>query len=77
MFLVNVSQLYAFYYEPIVAPSVERGWAIYRPEQEFERMGLLAPNSDWRISQLNENYEVCIDYLYEPILGSQKKTDIA
>jgi hypothetical protein len=33
------------------------GWELYHEEMEWKRQGL--PNENWRISKLNEKYEVC------------------
>ncbi|XP_036380104.1 myotubularin-like isoform X2 [Megalops cyprinoides] len=38
----------------------ENGWNVYNPMQEFRRQGL--PNDSWRITFLNENYELCDTY---------------
>ncbi|XP_018607730.2 myotubularin-like isoform X1 [Scleropages formosus] len=38
----------------------ENGWTVYNPVQEFRRQGL--PNDQWRITFLNNNYELCDTY---------------
>uniref|UniRef100_A0AAQ4PMS2 Myotubularin n=1 Tax=Gasterosteus aculeatus aculeatus TaxID=481459 RepID=A0AAQ4PMS2_GASAC len=38
----------------------ENGWNIYKPMDEFRRQGL--PNSKWRVTFINNNYEVCDTY---------------
>ncbi|KAL1519176.1 hypothetical protein AB1Y20_003436 [Prymnesium parvum] len=37
-------------------------WALYDAEAEFHRQGLQNPLSHWRISLLNEKYELCSTY---------------
>ncbi|KAL4631405.1 myotubularin-like isoform X1 [Arapaima gigas] len=38
----------------------ENGWNVYDANQEFARQGL--PNDSWRITSLNQNYELCDTY---------------
>ncbi|XP_051564508.1 myotubularin isoform X4 [Myxocyprinus asiaticus] len=38
----------------------ENGWNIYEPMEEYRRQGL--PNSEWRITFINKNYELCDTY---------------
>ncbi|KAI1898881.1 hypothetical protein AGOR_G00076970 [Albula goreensis] len=38
----------------------ENGWSVYSPMQEFRRQGL--PNDKWRITFLNQRYELCDTY---------------
>ncbi|XP_006632800.1 myotubularin isoform X1 [Lepisosteus oculatus] len=38
----------------------ENGWNVYNPMQEYRRQGL--PNKTWRITFLNNNYELCDTY---------------
>ncbi|KAF0045624.1 hypothetical protein F2P81_002153 [Scophthalmus maximus] len=38
----------------------ENGWNVYKPIEEFRRQGL--PNSKWRITFINKNYELCDTY---------------
>ncbi|XP_061091008.1 myotubularin isoform X1 [Conger conger] len=38
----------------------ENGWCVYSPMQEFRRQGL--PNDKWRITFLNQQYELCDTY---------------
>ncbi|XP_069468852.1 myotubularin isoform X1 [Ambystoma mexicanum] len=38
----------------------ENGWTVYEPMSEYRRQGL--PNSKWRITFANENYELCDTY---------------
>lgn len=40
--------------------NLEHAWNIYNPEFEFRRMGL--PNAQWRITTINQNYELCPTY---------------
>ncbi|CAB4064923.1 MTMR1_2 [Lepeophtheirus salmonis] len=36
------------------------GWRVYDPVSEYRRQGL--PNEAWKISRINENYEICDSY---------------
>jgi myotubularin-related protein 1/2 len=38
----------------------ENGWTMYEPVAELKRQGL--PNESWRITKLNENYDICDSY---------------
>ncbi|CAG5114831.1 unnamed protein product [Candidula unifasciata] len=38
----------------------ENGWKIFDPVKEFKRMGV--PNESWRITKVNENYQLCDSY---------------
>nr|CAI5868709.1 unnamed protein product [Callosobruchus analis] len=38
----------------------ENGWAVYEPIAELKRMGI--NNDMWKISKINENYDVCDSY---------------
>ncbi|KAK4296338.1 hypothetical protein Pmani_031156 [Petrolisthes manimaculis] len=38
----------------------ENGWSVYEPVAELRRQGL--PNESWRITRINEQYEVCETY---------------
>ncbi|XP_076066338.1 phosphatidylinositol-3-phosphate phosphatase isoform X2 [Oratosquilla oratoria] len=38
----------------------ENGWTIYEPIAELKRQGL--PNESWRITRINEQYELCESY---------------
>jgi hypothetical protein len=40
--------------------SIKNGWTIYNPEEEFARMGI--PDSHWRLTNVNANYELCETY---------------
>ncbi|CAB3368858.1 Hypothetical predicted protein [Cloeon dipterum] len=49
--------LFAFDYQDTFP---EDGWAVYEPVAELKRMGV--PNDSWKISRVNENYEICDSY---------------
>lgn len=36
------------------------GWSIYNPQEDFKRMNV--PNSQWRITKINENFELSKSY---------------
>ncbi|PSN36835.1 Myotubularin-related protein 2 [Blattella germanica] len=38
----------------------ENGWTVHEPIAELKRMGV--PNDMWKISKINENYEICDSY---------------
>ncbi|XP_071533581.1 phosphatidylinositol-3,5-bisphosphate 3-phosphatase MTMR2 isoform X2 [Panulirus ornatus] len=38
----------------------ENGWSVYEPIAELKRQGL--PNESWRITRINEEYELCETY---------------
>lgn len=50
-------KLFAFEYAGVFT---ENGWCVYEPIAELKRMGV--NNDMWRITKINENYEVCDSY---------------
>lgn len=44
----------------------EDGWKVYDPIEEFKRLGLPDEKRKWRITNINQNYELCDTY--PPIL---------
>ncbi|KAJ8526196.1 hypothetical protein ON010_g14983 [Phytophthora cinnamomi] len=38
------------------------GWMVYDAEAEFQRMGLLSSTNRWRLSYINDQYELCPTY---------------
>ena len=38
------------------------GWSIFDPQREFHRQGLNNPNSNWRVTKLNEDFGLCGTY---------------
>lgn len=59
-------QVFAFSYNETFA---EDGWTVYEPMAELRRMGV--PNDSWRITKINENYQVCDSY---PAIWAVPKT---
>ncbi|RWS24072.1 myotubularin-related protein 2-like protein, partial [Leptotrombidium deliense] len=55
--LSNKLPLFAFEYQEKYAVN---GWNVYEPIAEYKRMGL--PTESWKITKINENYEVCDTY---------------
>ena len=55
--LSNKLPLFAFEYQ-MKYPT--NGWTVYEPIAEYKRMGL--PNESWKITKINENYELCDTY---------------
>ncbi|KAJ4441683.1 Myotubularin- protein 2, partial [Periplaneta americana] len=49
--------LFAFEYSETFP---ENGWTVHEPIAELKRMGV--PNDMWKISKINENYEICDSY---------------
>ncbi|KAF9102021.1 hypothetical protein BGX29_005010 [Mortierella sp. GBA35] len=58
----SVQQLYAFDYKPSPPFSTTDGWQIYKPRDEYERMGVGSKNDQWRISEVNETYSFSPTY---------------
>uniref|UniRef100_A0A1B6CPY7 Myotubularin phosphatase domain-containing protein n=1 Tax=Clastoptera arizonana TaxID=38151 RepID=A0A1B6CPY7_9HEMI len=56
--LDNQTQLYPFFYRPMY-PILEDGWTVFRPETEFRK---LVKNEDWRITYINNEFQVCPTY---------------
>ncbi|KAJ8297456.1 hypothetical protein KUTeg_023987 [Tegillarca granosa] len=55
--ITNKQPLFAFEFKEDYG---ENGWQVYDPVSEFKRQGL--PNESWKISRINENYELCDTY---------------
>uniref|UniRef100_A0A182VV39 phosphatidylinositol-3,5-bisphosphate 3-phosphatase n=1 Tax=Anopheles minimus TaxID=112268 RepID=A0A182VV39_9DIPT len=56
----NEGQLFAFNYREKFP---EDGWTVYEPVAELRRMGVNSANNDtWRITRINELYEICDSY---------------
>ncbi|XP_026112656.1 myotubularin-related protein 2-like [Carassius auratus] len=53
----NNMSLFAFEYKQVFP---ENGWRVYDPLAEYKRQGL--PNESWRISKVNDHYELCDSY---------------
>ncbi|XP_040282241.1 myotubularin-related protein 2 [Bufo bufo] len=49
--------LFAFDYKEVFS---ENGWKVYDPITEYKRQGV--PNESWRITRLNDRYELCDSY---------------
>ncbi|XP_063286616.1 myotubularin-related protein 2 [Pelobates fuscus] len=49
--------LFAFDYKEVFP---ENGWKVYDPIMEYRRQGI--PNESWRISKINERYDLCDTY---------------
>ncbi|KAF6736790.1 Myotubularin-related protein 2, partial [Oryzias melastigma] len=54
----NGLQLFAFHYDQ---PFPENGWKVYDALAEYKRQGI--PNESWRITKVNDRYELCETYL--------------
>ncbi|EDL24975.1 myotubularin-related protein 2 isoform 1 [Mus musculus] len=53
----NGLPLFAFEYKEVFP---ENGWKLYDPLLEYRRQGI--PNESWRITKINERYELCDTY---------------
>ncbi|XP_073193883.1 phosphatidylinositol-3,5-bisphosphate 3-phosphatase MTMR2 isoform X5 [Lepidochelys kempii] len=53
----NNLPLFAFEYREVFP---ENGWKVYDPILEYRRQGI--PNESWRITKINERYELCDTY---------------
>lgn len=40
----------------------DNSWRIYDPYRELQRQGILLANSNWRITEINRNYQLCPTY---------------
>lgn len=45
---------------------ISSGWDVYVPQTEFARMNI--PNSQWRITELNNSYKLCPTYSYSLVV---------
>jgi len=56
----RLEKLYAFSYQAQGPERDVNGWKVYDPIQEWRRQGVGAQgaNRGWRITNINENYEV-------------------
>ncbi|KNE70718.1 hypothetical protein AMAG_15472 [Allomyces macrogynus ATCC 38327] len=52
---------YAFHYH-LAATFPSNGWTVYDPRAELARQGVTASNPDWRLTDLNLNYQLCGTY---------------
>uniref|UniRef100_A0A7N6A839 Phosphatidylinositol-3,5-bisphosphate 3-phosphatase MTMR2 n=1 Tax=Anabas testudineus TaxID=64144 RepID=A0A7N6A839_ANATE len=53
----NGLQIFAFDYGQVFP---ENGWKVYDPVTEYKRQGI--PNESWRITKVNDHYELCDTY---------------
>lgn len=69
---VKYENLYCFQYQSRTDDLPKTaGWDFFRLENEFKRMKV--PNTEWTLSTLNQNYELCDTYpkqIYVPALAS-------
>ncbi|XP_022328007.2 phosphatidylinositol-3,5-bisphosphate 3-phosphatase MTMR2-like [Crassostrea virginica] len=55
--ITNKQQLFAYEFKEDYGVD---GWKVYNPEEEYKRQGL--PPESWRITKINEKYELCDTY---------------
>lgn len=58
----DIRQLYAFIYTPLSIERKFNGWSIYDPVAEFNRQGALDKASNWRITNVNSDYQFSPTY---------------
>ncbi|KAK9764084.1 phosphatidylinositol-3-phosphatase ymr1 [Basidiobolus ranarum] len=58
----SINQLYAFFYQPFPKFTVNDGWTIFNPIEEYKRLGVGTISDNWRFTKLNEEYELCSTY---------------
>jgi myotubularin-related protein 6/7/8 len=56
--IASTEKLYAFFYEPGKVEKRINSWGLYQPEKEFERMGVGSKTNEWRVTQINKEYQV-------------------
>jgi len=61
LMIASTNQLYAFFYEPVKVENKINSWGIYQPLKEFERMGLGTKTNEWRLTNINKDYSVCME----------------
>jgi myotubularin-related protein 6/7/8 len=62
--LGSIEKLYAFNYSSNAAEREIKGWDLYNPSKEFERMGIseTGTHKAWRISTINSKFAYCDTY---------------
>lgn len=69
----DINKLYAFIYQPVKIETGLNGWESYDFMKEFTRQGLMldgSGDSSWRITNLNNNFELCDSYPSKLIVPS-------
>lgn len=58
----RLEKLYAFSYQAQGPEKNVNGWQAYDPIKEWTRQGINSKNANkgWRITKINENYDVCL-----------------
>ena len=66
--LGRVEKLYAFSYQPQQPEKGVNGWSVYDARMEWRRLGVggKCTEKGWRISNINTDYAVCLQYLDNP-----------
>ncbi|KAL5011392.1 hypothetical protein ScPMuIL_009943 [Solemya velum] len=57
--ITNKKQFFAFEFTEDYGVN---GWTVYDPMAEYRRLGIPNTNESWRITRINENYELCDTY---------------
>ncbi len=57
-YVASITALYAFFYSPKPPLSVNDGWTMYVPREEFGRMGVGTRTKAWRFTDINKDYSV-------------------
>ncbi|KAF2075976.1 hypothetical protein CYY_002732 [Polysphondylium violaceum] len=63
VFVDNPSSFFSQSYSPFKGgQNGYNGWTIYDPIEEYARQGLLSQGSEWRLSKINQKFELCQTY---------------
>ena len=60
--LSDITQLYAFYYQPSTGLTRQQPGRIYDPKREFARQGIGLRSKAWRFTDINAQYAFCATY---------------
>ncbi|GAM27158.1 hypothetical protein SAMD00019534_103330 [Acytostelium subglobosum LB1] len=58
----STTTLFAKAFAPYISEMSANGWQTYDPVEDYERQGLLAPGSNWRLTKINAKYDICDTY---------------
>lgn len=58
----DIRQLYAYFYKPLSVEKNFNGWTFYDTVAEFTRQGALGNGANWRITNINSDYQLSPTY---------------
>ncbi|EGC29990.1 hypothetical protein DICPUDRAFT_6017, partial [Dictyostelium purpureum] len=58
----NEKSMFTYSYTPYKGLQTVNGWQLYDPVEEYTRQGLICPGGEWRLSKINQKYELCATY---------------